>query len=364
MDISVVFNMKRDSKKENVYEESPSSAGHRSVVVSDTEITKSDIIYDDLYAEWDDEDTILAVKSALEKEHNVSLIEANEYSYQKLLEKKPQFVFNIAEGIGSTCREAIMPSIFELLNIPYTGSDPLTLAICLNKARTKEILSYYKIPTSNFTIIQNENDINLESLSYPLIVKPLHEGSSKGIYNSSFVTNYSELKNEIERIITLYKQPALVEEYLPGREFTVALLGNGRNIKILPIIEFNLDLLPEDANKIYSYEAKWIWDTVDNKLDGIHQCPATIDNNLKSQIEDICIKSFNALNCRDWCRIDIRLDKNGVPNVMELNPLPGIIPDPDAHSCFPTAARAAGMTYDDLILSVLNIAIERYNNNL
>ena len=358
MDISLVFNMKRDSA-DLAKDESPSSAGHRSVVVSETKDSKSELSHNDLYAEWDDEDTIMAVKAALEEKHNVSLVEADENAYLKLFNSKPNFVFNIAESIGGSCREAVMPAIFELLNIPYTGSDPLTLAICLNKARTKEILSYYNIPNSKFFMVNSESDERLNSLAFPMIVKPLHEGSSKGIYNSSFVNNAHELKNEIERVISLYNQPALVEEFLPGREFTVAMLGNGKDLKVLPIVEFNLDLLPEDANKIYSYEAKWIWDTVEDKLTGIHECPARLDDNLKKSIEKICVDTFNVLNCRDWCRIDIRLDKDGIPNVMELNPLPGIIPNPDAHSCFPAAARAAGMTYNQLINSVMDTAIKR-----
>jgi D-alanine-D-alanine ligase len=359
MDISLVFNMKRDSISLNK-DESPSSAGHRSVVVSETEDNKSTKNYNDLYAEWDDEETILAVKDALEEHHKVSLVEADDKAYEQLIKSKPEFVFNIAEGIGGSCREAVMPSIYELLNLHYTGSDPLTLAICLNKARTKEILSYYQIPNSNFFIVNSSHDTRLNSLSFPLIVKPIHEGSSKGIYNSSFVNNELELNQEIDRVISLYHQPALVEEFLPGREFTVAMLGNGKDLRILPIVEFDLELLPTEANKIYSYEAKWIWDTVEEKLTGIHICPANLEDNLKKNIEKVCTETYNVLNCRDWCRIDIRLDKNNIPNVMELNPLPGIIPNPDAHSCFPAAARAAGLSYSQLINSVLNVAIDRY----
>lgn len=363
MDISLVFNMKRDSDSTANKNESPSSARHRSVVVSETEDHKSNLSSNDLYAEWDDEETILAVKSALEVKHNVTLVEADDKAYLKLINSKTQFIFNIAEGIGGSSREAVMPSIYELLDIPYTGSDPLTLAICLNKARTKEILSYHGIPNSHFCVVDNADVPELNAFKFPLIVKPLHEGSSKGIYNSSFVNNALELKSEIERVISVYKQPALVEEFLPGREFTVAMLGNKENLRVLPIIEFNLDLLPKEANKIYSYEAKWVWDTVDDKLTGIHQCPAQISDQLKQNIEKVCINTFNVLNCRDWCRVDIRLDEDNVPNVMELNPLPGIIPNPDAHSCFPAAARAAGMDYNQLINSVMDIAIDRYKNN-
>ena len=146
-----------------------------------------------------------------------------------------------------------------MLNIPYTGSDPLTLAICLDKARTKEILSYHKIPTAKFFVVENldEFDGNID-LEFPLIVKPLHEGSSKGIFNSSVVENNRELLSEIERVLRTYNEPALVEEFLPGREFTVAILGNGKEAKVLPIIEIKFDSLPTEAKPIYSFEAKWI----------------------------------------------------------------------------------------------------------
>jgi D-alanine-D-alanine ligase len=343
MNITLVYNVKRDSKIQN-------------------EIREEADKFDDRYAEWDDEETILAVKSALELNHKVALVEADDKAYNKLLNNKPQFIFNIAEGIGSSYREALMPSVFEILKIPYTGSDPLTLNLCLDKARTKEILSFYNIPTPGFQVIDKNSTDKLNFSSFPLIVKPLHEGSSKGIYNSSYVTNQKELKDEVERVISVYNQPAIVEEYLSGREFTVALLGNGNTVKVLPIIEFDFNLLPKGTNKIYSYEAKWVWDTVEHKLSGIHQCPADISDELKTEIENISKRAFKVLNCRDWCRIDVRLDKNDVPNIIELNPLPGIIPNPDAHSCFPLAARMFGMNYSQLINSVLNIALDRYKN--
>jgi D-alanine-D-alanine ligase len=347
MEIALVYNVKKKSENENVDQ-----------VSFNKEINK----FDDRYAEWDDEETILAIKSALEVKHKVTLVEADDKAYNKLSDNKPQFIFNIAESIGNSCREALMPSIFEMLKIPYTGSDPLTLNLCLDKARTKEILSFYKIPTPTFQIIDKNSIDKLNFSSFPFIVKPLHEGSSKGIYNSSYVSNQKELKDEIDRIISVYNQPAIVEEYLSGREFTVALLGNSNTINVLPIIEFDFSLLPKEANKIYSYEAKWVWDTVDNKLSGIHQCPAKISDELKIEIENLSKKAFKVLNCRDWCRIDIRLDKNDVPNIIELNPLPGIIPNPDAHSCFPLAAKTAGMSYSQLINSVLDIALDRYKN--
>jgi D-alanine-D-alanine ligase len=314
----------------------------------------------DTYAEWDTEETILAVKTALELHHNVTLIEANEWCYQMLFEAKPDIVFNISEGMRGPSREAQIPAILEMLGIPFTGSDSLTLGICLDKSRAKEILSYYKILTPPFVVIESLRQLSEANFPLPCIVKPLYEGSSKGIYNASVVRTAEELKRQVKRVLSDYNQPALVEKFISGREFTVAVLGNGIDINVLPIVEIRFDSLPDGVNPIYSYEAKWIWDTLDNPID-VHECPAKIPTKLQKEIEAVCRETYRVLRCRDWCRIDIRLDEEGRPNVLELNPLPGILPNPDEHSCFPQAARAAGMDYNTLINAVLSAGIKRYN---
>jgi D-alanine-D-alanine ligase len=140
----------------------------------------------------------------------------------------------------------------------------------------------------------------------------------------------------------------------------VAVLGNDSDIRVLPIVEICFDSLPDGVNPIYSYEAKWIWDTIENPID-VHECPAKITLKLQKEIEAVCCDAYKVLRCRDWCRIDIRLDEQGRPNVLELNPLPGILPNPEEHSCFPQAARAADMDYNTLINAVLNAGIKRYN---
>ncbi|MEP7145871.1 MAG: D-alanine--D-alanine ligase, partial [bacterium] len=141
-------------------------------------------------------------------------------------------------------------------------------------------------------------------------------------------------------------------------EFTVAMLGNGEDVKVLPIVEINLDTVPEGFNKIYSYEVKWFFDTRENKLD-IFKCPAEIDYKLNKQIEKVCRDAYNALRIKDWARIDVRLDKNNVPNIVEVNPLPGILPDPADNSCYPKAAREVGLDYNAMINAVLNEAVNR-----
>lgn len=359
LNVALVYNVKKESVEEFSSDDGDPDkhTGRKKSISVTTELHQTKA---DTYAEWDTEETILAVKTALELHHDVTLIEANEDSYPALLHTKPDIVFNIAEGSRGSSREAQIPAILEMLGIPYTGSDSLTLGICLDKSRTKEILSYYEILTPPFTVINSIHELQELNISLPCIVKPLHEGSSKGIYNASVVRTDEELHHQVKKIIGEYEEPALIEKFLTGREFTVAVLGNDSDIRVLPIVEICFDSLPDGVNPIYSYEAKWIWDTIENPID-VHECPAKITLKLQKEIEAVCCDAYKVLRCRDWCRIDIRLDEQGRPNVLELNPLPGILPNPEEHSCFPQAARAADMDYNTLINAVLNAGIKRYN---
>lgn len=314
----------------------------------------------DTYAEWDTWETVNAVKDSIGEIHNVTLVEANNDAYQKLKELKPDIVFNFAEGLNGVNRESHIPAMLEMLQIPYSGSDALTLGICLDKSRAKEILTYHKIPNAKFLVANQMADIANANFDFPLIVKPISEGSSKGIFSSSFVKNTKELEEEVSRIIFSYIQPALIEEFLSGREFTVAVIGNGDETEVLPIIEIRYEDFPEDVVPLYSYEAKWILDTKENTFD-VFQCPARIDSNLEEKIKDTVLRTYNVLRCKDWSRIDVRLDKDGIPNIIEINPLPGIMPDPNENSSFPKAARAAGMSYNQMIQRVLYSAAKRYN---
>ena len=361
LNVALVYNMKKENSDDASSDDGePNRRNHNRKLESagtPAKETKADT-----YVEWDSKETILAVKTALEQNHNVTLIEANEEAYRKIREVKPEIVFNIAEGFRGPSREAQIPAMLEMLGIPYTGSDPLTLGLCLDKSRAKEILAYHKIPTPKFSVIEEESQIKNLDMALPAIVKPLYEGSSKGIYDASVAKSGPDLAKQIRKVLAEYDQPALVEEFLTGREFTVAMLGNDGDLQILPIVEICFDSLPIGVNPIYSYEAKWIWDTVENPID-VHECPAKIVPELKEKIEKICRDTYKRLKCRDWCRIDIRLDNAGEPQVLELNPLPGILPNPEEHSCFPQAARAAGLNYPALINSVLNAAIKRYGLN-
>lgn len=314
----------------------------------------------DTYAEWDTWETINALKDALEQYHDVTLIEANEDAFEKFRELRPDIVFNIAEGAYGISREAQIPAMLDMLQIPYTGSDALTLGICLDKARTKEILTYYGIPNAKFKVADSIDDVKNLSFDFPLMVKPVCEGSSKGIFSSSFVRNEEELYSEVNRITNGYNQSALIEEFLPGREFTVAVIGNGSDARTFPIIEIVYDRYPEGIVPLYSFEAKWILDTKESEFN-VFDCPANVEPVLEAKINKIVLDTFNVLKCKDWSRVDVRLDKNGEPNIIEINPLPGIMPDPTENSSYPKAARAAGITYEQMINTVLYAAAKRYS---
>ena len=314
----------------------------------------------DEFAEWDSRETIDAVAAALSELGEVILLEATEEFPQRLRETRPDIVFNIAEGTQGVNREGHVPAICEFYGIPYTASDPLTLALCLDKARTKELLTWHGVPTARFAVVSEVSDLAgpASSLQLPAFVKPIREGSSKGITEASFCRTRAELAARTGYLLETYRQPVIVEEYLPGLEFTCAVLGNGRDAKVLPIVGIDFASLPDGALPIYGFEAKWIWDRPEQPLK-MFDCPAIIDDGLRRAIESVTLDAYRVLGCRDWSRIDVRLDAAGAPNVIEVNPLPGILPNPADNSCFPKAARAAGMSYDDLIQSCLKLAAAR-----
>lgn len=313
-------------------------------------------------AEFDEPSTIKGISQALKKlGHKVLLIEADENAYLKFkkLKSKIDLVFNIAEGIYGQDREAQVPSMLEMLRIPYLGSKSLTQAICLNKALTKEILAYHGIPTANFQLFKTGEEKLRKDLKFPLLVKPNYEGSSKGIFQNSFVRNESQMRKKVKEVITGYKQSALVEEFLKGREFTVGLIGN-KPVEVLPPAELNFSVLPKNFLPMDSYEIKWLVDNPESEAQTVI-CPAKIDKNLWCKIKEICLKAKEVLEILDWCRIDLRLDKEGTPNILEINQIPGIIPDPKENSRLPLAARAAGYTYEEMLGKIIKAACQRYN---
>ena len=320
----------------------------------------AELIARDEFAEWDAPTTIAAVESALSALGRVVRLEATEDFPERLRQTRPDIVFNIAEGFRGVNREAHVPAICEFFGIPYSGSDPFTLTLCLDKAKAKETLAFHGIRTPKFSVVARLTDIDSRTanLRLPLFVKPLHEGSSKGITDSSLCWDRSQLRTQTDFLLENYGQPVLVEEYLPGKEFTCAVIGNGDDATVLPLVGMNFESLPKGALPIYSYDAKFVWDRPEKPLE-IFQCPARITKELQASIERVTLDAFRVLGCRDWARIDVRLDAAGKPNVLEVNPLPGILPDPADNSCLPKAARAAGIGYDELIQSCLKYAAAR-----
>lgn len=312
-----------------------------------------------LQGDFDDPITIKwQIKHLKNLGFNVVPIEADEKAYLKLfrLRKKIDLVFNIAEGLHGNDRELQIPAMLEMLQIPYTGSSPLTHAFSLNKEKAKEIFIANGIPTPYYQVFRTHKDKINRYLKFPMIVKPIAEGSSMGITNNSVVYNEKSLRRQIKKIIGTFSEPALVEPFLNGREFSVSMLGNPP--KILPIIESDHKILPKKYQSIDSLEVKWYFE--DKNLDYL-VCPAKIDSSLEAKLKKISLKIWEELDVLDWCRIDIRCDKSGDPNVLEINSPPGFAPpESSLTSYFPLAGRAAGMNYEKLMMEIIKSAAKRY----
>lgn len=341
----------------------------------------------DRTAELDCQQTIETLRVAIAADgHDVVLVEADEHAYERLRSSAIDLVFNIAEGVRGEDREAQLPAMLEMLGIPYTGSGPLSLALCLHKGKTKEILSCYGIPTPPFQVFSNAQDTLKETLSFPLIVKLLHEGSSMGLSYDSVVETPTALATQVAFLMETYAQPVLVEQFIDGREFTVPVLGNTPP-RPLPVIEVHFKgprkitlFQPDDAvirmlarargkriitPFVYHFSADRshiVLKTEDGEFLEVpvalteSQCPADISPELQVILQHTALQAFAALECRDWCRIDMRVGADGVPQVLELNPIAGI----DPSYWFPRSARAAGMEYPALIKAIIDAARQRY----
>lgn len=307
----------------------------------------------DSHAELDSESTVDAVAEALRAYgHDVYLIEGNDAAYLKLLQRRLDIVFNMCEGLRGESRESHIPSILEMLGIPYTGSGVLTLAMTLDKPLTKKVLSFHGIPTPKFRVYEPGDRVYGRGLEFPVFAKPAHEGSSMGITPNCRCEDLPQLRAQVERLWDLYKQPVLVEEYLPGQEFTVGILGNMKPV-IFPVMEINFDAIPKEHGRIYSRQFKTDWYD-----DVYYLCPAPISPELESKIKDTAFKTYRILGCRDLARVDLRLDSKGVPNVLEVNPLPGMAP---GFSDYPRIAEKGGWSYTELVNGILETALRRYN---
>lgn len=316
------------------------------------------------HIEGDEWKTIIAIAHAVESNgHTVEYFPVDDNIYERLRASKPNLnlIFNLAEGMSQGLdREAHIPMFCEVLGLPYTGPGPLSSALILNKSRAKEIWRASGVSTADSQIFTTPREILKKSLTFPLIVKPGSEGSGIGIKSNSIVKNNTELRKAVTRVIKEYHQAALVESYLPGREFTVAIIGNGNNLTVLPIVEINFAGLPKDAPAIDSYEAKFVYGATG--VVPMHQtefCPADISPDLQSQINHLAKDAYISIGCRDFGRVDLRLDNQRNIYVLEINHPPGLMSDPNESSFFTIAGRAAGLSFNQMIGRILDSAIHR-----
>jgi D-alanine-D-alanine ligase len=305
----------------------------------------------DTEAEYDAPETIDAIRDALESYgHQVLPFEATAELPRQLMESPVDLVFNIAEGAGGRNREAAVPALCELLGIPYTGSDAATLSIALDKALSKRVLLQHGILTAEFQLMETGRERLSPKLKFPLIVKPNQEGSSKGVSASaSVVDDDAALRAVVRELIERYRQPALIEVYIPGREFTVGLLGD-RRPRVLPPME----ILFKDKNNqrpVYDFQIKQEWEKHVS-----YQCPADLTPVELKAMERVARDTFAALDCRDVSRVDFRMTPKGELYVIEVNPLPGLTP---GYSDLCLIATAAGIDYRTLIGEILEGGLKR-----
>ncbi len=270
---------------------------------------------------------------------------------------QPDIIFNMVECLGdSAIHEMHVAGIYELLNFSYTGAGPITLGTCLNKARTKEILSYNGIPTARFMLVKDADKLSQDdfTLRYPIIVKPSAEDASVGIENNSIVNNFADLKARITYVIEKFVEPALVEEYIEGRELNVAVLGNNPPV-VLPISEIDFSGLPKDKPKIVTYDAKWMEGTDEYEgTKGI--CPTDLPLHVENEVKEIALRAYKLMGCRDYARVDIRLTKENKPFVLEVNPNPDLSND----AGFYRSAKTSGLSYAEMIGKIVGFAVERH----
>jgi D-alanine-D-alanine ligase len=306
---------------------------------------------DDTEAEYDAPETIESIRDALESYgHVVVPVEATAELPRQLMDSPVDLVFNIAEGVSGRNREAAVPALCELMGIPYTGSDAATLSIALDKALSKRVLRQHGILTPEFQVMETGRERLSPKMKFPLIVKPNQEGSSKGVSaHASVVDNEDALRAVVRELVDKYRQPALIEYYIAGREFTVGLLGDKRP-RVLPPMEI---IFRDSGNPrpVYDYQIKQEWEK-----HVYYECPAKLTPAELRSMERIARETFVALDCRDVARVDLRMDDAGDIYVLEVNPLPGLTP---GYSDLCLIANAANIDYRSLIGEILAGGLKR-----
>ncbi|MBN2058834.1 MAG: D-alanine--D-alanine ligase [Deltaproteobacteria bacterium] len=302
-------------------------------------------------AEFDRDETILAIEESLNRlGHNTHRIGQAWQLIERLARgERWDLVFNISEGLYGIGREAQVPAILDVYRIPYTFSDPLVMSLTLHKGMTKRVIRDAGIPTSDFLIVEREGDEKQVRFSPPYFVKPVAEGTGKGVSPSSIIHSPEELGPACAELMDRYKQPALVERYLSGREFTVGIIGTGCDARALGSME--VILLAGAEPGVYSYMNK------ENSEDLVEYQPGRAEEDPVVKLsEEIALQSWRSLGCRDAGRVDIRCDDKGAPFFLEVNPLAGLHPD---HSDLPIICKYVNLEYISLIEMIISSAQKR-----
>jgi D-alanine-D-alanine ligase len=308
---------------------------------------------EDALEEYDSRETVELIAATFEAAgHSVVMLGGGDEFLENILREKVDIVFNIAEGRGnSRSRESQVPGVLEMLGIPYTGSDARCLMICLDKPLAKKLVAAEGVSTPRWQLITDEEGLSRtawEQFPFPAIVKPAHEGSSKGIRLTSVVDNVGSLPAEVSRLLETYRQPVMVEEFITGDEVTVGIIGNAppRLVGIMRIVPRK-----REGHFVYSLELKRDYL---NLVD--YECPPQLEDEVLARVALSSLKVFKILGCRDFARLDFRVSPEGVPYFLEINPLPGL----GSYSDLVIMAQKLGWTHQGLIQAVLEAALKRY----
>ncbi|MBK7824411.1 hypothetical protein [Nannocystis sp.] len=316
----------------------------------------------DRYEEFDSEETVTAIAASLRRlGHEVERLGWGPPMLDALIRRahgdRLDGVFNFAEGVGGRGRESQVPAMLEMLGIPNTGSDPVALALALDKGLAKLFAAGHGIATAPFLIVGADDPLGGVDLRYPLFAKPVAEGSSMGIRNNSVCRNHAELLALVATLQRNYRQPVLIEEFLPGDEYTVGVLGNGAGAEVLGVMQ--VQPRHHDGDFVYSLEVKRDYlNQVEYRMSDALLASGAVSPAMLATIRQLALDAHRAFACRDLSRVDIRCDRDGAPNFIEINPLPGLNP---LHSDLVWIARGHGWDYDRLIARILDVASERWS---
>ncbi|MFH1655234.1 MAG: ATP-grasp domain-containing protein [Candidatus Omnitrophota bacterium] len=308
----------------------------------------------DVYAEFDQKEAIDIIVSSLEElGYKVVRIGSAKNLLENIDNLEVDIVFNLAEGLVGRNRESQVPILLEMKEIPYVGSDALTLSLTLDKIMAKKILISQGVPTPRFVEFKDVKSIatNMDHLKFPLMVKPRNEGSSKGLDEGARVVNMNELKKRVGFVVNNYNQPALVEEFIRGTEFTVGIIGNEKP-EVLPIVQVQIEGKLDLQDMFYTFAR-----IQSDKLEYV--CPPKISKRLYKKIEDYALKAYQAVECKDFGRVDFRVDSKDNPYVLEINPLPSL----SVEDIFMTTAKEMKITFPQMLDKIIMAALKRQGLN-